>query len=91
MNCVACVEEEGEGWKGGRKSGGHASKKKSDQQYIVHQQEHSWKVWIDVMRLCYEMCHVLQWYVMCLYVLVCYCMLSYVIVTYGLSVPRPRL
>ena len=33
----------------------------SDQQFIMNHQEHnrSWKVWIDVMRLRYEMCHVL--------------------------------
>ena len=59
----------------------------------MNHQEHdrSWKVWIDVMRLCYEMCHVLKCYVICLSLLVCYRMLSYAIVTYGLSVPLPRL
>ena len=33
----------------------------TDQQFIMDHQEHegSWKVWIDVMRLCYEMCDVL--------------------------------
>ena len=31
------------------------------QQFIMNHQEHyrSWMVWIDVIRLCYEMCHVL--------------------------------
>ena len=34
---------------------------RSDQQLSMDHQEHnrSWKVWIVVMRLCYEMCHVL--------------------------------
>ena len=60
---------------------------KSDQQFIMNLQEHnrSWKVWIDVMRLFNEMCHVL------LAVLACYRVLSHVIVTGGLSVPLPRL
>ena len=32
-----------------------------DQQFIMGHQEHNrrWKVWIDVMRVCYEMCHAL--------------------------------
>ena len=55
---------------------------KGDQQFIRNHQEHnrSWKVWIDVMRLCYEMCHALQCYVQFLYALVCCRMLSYAIV-----------
>ena len=46
---------------------------KCEQQFIMNHQEHnrSLKVWIDVMRLCCEVCHVLQ----------CSCMLSYNIVT----------
>ena len=65
---------------------------KSDQQFIMNHQEHNRRrVWIDVLRQCYEMCHVLLCYVIFMYVLVCYRMLLYVIVTYRLSMPRPRL
>ena len=41
------------------------SSPKCDQQFLINHQEHNrnWKVWIGVMRLCYEMCHVLQCYV----------------------------
>ena len=62
MSCVAFVEE-GEGWKEGTTVAETRlpKKKKSDQQFIVNHQEHnhSWKVWIDMLRPCYEMCHVL--------------------------------
>ena len=58
---------------------------KGDQQFITNHQEHnrSWKVWIDLMRLCYEMCHVVQCQVRfwkCLYATVCYRRLSFVTV-----------
>ena len=51
---------------------------KGDQQFVTNHRKHnrSWKVWIDVMRLCYEMCHVLLCCVICLYVLACYRMLA---------------
>ena len=34
---------------------------KCDKRIRMNHQEHNlfWKVWIDVMRLCYEVCHVL--------------------------------
>ena len=56
----------------------HNEDKLKDTQFIVNHQEHnrSWKAWIDVMRLCYDMCHVLKCYVIFLYVLVCFRILS---------------